>query len=224
MAIQVANTSSQLDGKTIDTLEDNQTVTGLKTFSRGAAAPFAVGGTSLVVTDLDADKLDGEHGSFYTNGANLSSGQIPSARLPASFASAQATHSTTQSINSGTHTSLVFDTDDFDNGACHDVAVNTNRLTVPASQGGVYLIVASCEFAGAAGGVRSIRIRKNGATVISPMIWAQELNESTIGNGMLVSVFASLSAADYVEVQVFQDTGGAINVIAGPKFGFVKLT
>jgi hypothetical protein len=36
-----------------------RTVTNLFTFDRGAAVPFAVGGTALKVTNLDADKLDG---------------------------------------------------------------------------------------------------------------------------------------------------------------------
>lgn len=37
------------------------TITGLWTFNRGAAAPFAVDAASLKVTNLDADKVDGKH-------------------------------------------------------------------------------------------------------------------------------------------------------------------
>lgn len=41
------------------TLATAQTITGLKTFNRGAAAPFAVDAASLLVANLNADKLDG---------------------------------------------------------------------------------------------------------------------------------------------------------------------
>jgi hypothetical protein len=43
----------------------NQTITGLKTFNRGAAAPFAVDAASTKVANLDVDKLDGVDGSDY---------------------------------------------------------------------------------------------------------------------------------------------------------------
>ena len=42
------------------TLATAQTITGLKTFNRGAAPPFAVDPLSLLVTNLNADKLDGK--------------------------------------------------------------------------------------------------------------------------------------------------------------------
>ena len=53
-----------------------QTITGLYTFSRGTGAPFAVANSSAaVVTNLDADKLDGSHASafsvVFTNSAQL---------------------------------------------------------------------------------------------------------------------------------------------------------
>lgn len=60
MAIQVTNTSSQLSGKTIIDAEDNQTITGVKTFDLDPSAPFVVTASSAVVTNLDADKVDGK--------------------------------------------------------------------------------------------------------------------------------------------------------------------
>ena len=56
------------------------TQTGLVTFDRSAAgdvAPFAVAAAAdAVVTNLDADKLDGQHGNYYTTAANLT-GPLP---------------------------------------------------------------------------------------------------------------------------------------------------
>jgi hypothetical protein len=76
MSITVLNTDAGLSGKTIANLEDGQTVTGLKTFDRDPNAPFAVSAASAVVTNLDADKLDGLEGAAYfvkaTDGATQS--------------------------------------------------------------------------------------------------------------------------------------------------------
>jgi hypothetical protein len=43
-------------------------------------APFTVASTT-VVTSLNADLLDGQEGSYYTNASNLASGTVPTARL-----------------------------------------------------------------------------------------------------------------------------------------------
>lgn len=56
--VSVANTDAALASKTVDLLESDQTITGLKTFSRGSNVPFAVAAASLKVTNLSADKWD----------------------------------------------------------------------------------------------------------------------------------------------------------------------
>lgn len=69
--VVVANTSAGTSGKTINLLESDQTRTGLETFDRDPSAPFAVTANSAVVTNLDADKLDGLHGASYAVLANI---------------------------------------------------------------------------------------------------------------------------------------------------------
>ena len=49
-------------------------------------APLVVQSSTLVA-NLNADLLDGQHGSYYTNASNLSSGTIPTARLGSGTAS-----------------------------------------------------------------------------------------------------------------------------------------
>lgn len=63
MAVTLANTNASLSGKTVTVNENNDTITGNKTFDRGAAtAPFTVAqATAAKVTNLDADKVDGKH-------------------------------------------------------------------------------------------------------------------------------------------------------------------
>lgn len=72
MSVSVLNTDAGLSGKTLDLLESDQTITGNKTFDRDPSAPFTVTASSAVVTNLDADKVDGQHGSYYNDPANLS--------------------------------------------------------------------------------------------------------------------------------------------------------
>lgn len=47
------------------------TQTGLITFDRDPSAPFAVTASSAVVPNLDADLLDGQHGTYYRTPANF---------------------------------------------------------------------------------------------------------------------------------------------------------
>ena len=80
MSITVLNTDAGLSAKTIVNAEDGQTVTGLKTFDRDPSAPFAVSASSAVVTNLDADSVDGAHYTVGTwtpviGGAGGTSGQ-----------------------------------------------------------------------------------------------------------------------------------------------------
>src|SRR5689334_20052305 len=63
--VTVTNTDANLSAKTVVVAENAQTITGLQTFDRDPSAPFAVTSSSAVVTNLDADKLDGLDGSAY---------------------------------------------------------------------------------------------------------------------------------------------------------------
>lgn len=79
--IKVANSAAQLEDKTLLTAEDFQEVEGEKTFKRAPDPPFVVETGSAVVTNLDADKLDGEEGSDFHNASNLNTGTVPGDRL-----------------------------------------------------------------------------------------------------------------------------------------------
>lgn len=60
--VSIANTTANVSGKTVTLAERDHTITGSWTFSRSPSAPFTVTVGSAVVTNLDADKLDGLHG------------------------------------------------------------------------------------------------------------------------------------------------------------------
>ncbi len=68
--IQVTNTDSDLSGHTLLTEERPYTITGLHTYNRGSSPPFAVASGAAKVDNLDADKLDGQTGTYYLAAAN----------------------------------------------------------------------------------------------------------------------------------------------------------
>lgn len=63
----IANNAADMSGHIVMVADSatGRTVTNLFTFNRGAAVPFAVNSSSLKVTNLDADKLDGLDGVKY---------------------------------------------------------------------------------------------------------------------------------------------------------------
>lgn len=137
---------------------------------------------------------------------------------------ARVTHNATQSIVSGTETSLAFNTERFDQAfgstsTQHDTAVNNTRLT--ARYAGVYLVGANVEWS-ASPSTCAFRLRLNGATYIA--------HSGTVGvdnrQQQLTTIYA-LAVNDYVEVRVTQSSGGAINVNAtanfSPEFWFARI-
>ena len=69
--IQVANTDANLSGNTLLTEEEAYTITGLHTYNRSTNPPIAVASGAAKVDNLDADKLDGQTGTYYAVAANV---------------------------------------------------------------------------------------------------------------------------------------------------------
>lgn len=90
MSVSVANTTAGVSGKTIDLLDADQTITGLKSFSRSTNAPFAVNSGAAKVTNLDTDKLDGQEGAYYQSADNINAGTLLIARGGTGAATASA--------------------------------------------------------------------------------------------------------------------------------------
>lgn len=114
------------------------------------------------------------------------------------------------SIPNSAGTDLTFNSERFDTQGLHSTSTNTNRITIPTGWGGLWLIGASVFFAGSATGTRQASIVLNGATAL--VIDAGD-GDAT-GNGLTPQCIYRLAAADYVTAQVFQSSGGALNVNA----------
>jgi hypothetical protein len=124
------------------------------------------------------------------------------------------------SIPDNTLTVLTFNTERFDTGALHSTSANTSRLTCVTA--GKYLITGNVQWAFNATGDRMLEVLLNGATSI-----AKQQVEPVSGTNLLtvqvVTTVYHLAAADYVELRVYQNSGGALNAQVAanysPEFG-----
>ena len=122
--------------------------------------------------------------------------------------SARAHSSTTQSVADNTVEAADLAAERFDTDTIHDNVTNNTRLT--ATTAGKYAIHGQVEWAGNATGVREIAIRLNGSTIIG-INRASNLDTSTIY--LEVATFWDMAATDYVELTLFQNSGGSLNAV-----------
>ena len=122
-----------------------------------------------------------------------------------------------QSVNTATDTALLYDSERFDNAAFHSTSSNTSRFTVPTGAGGKYLIGSSVYVVANGGGSgRSLWWELNATTRIGQQNGPVSASTNT---SLAPATVYALSAADYVEAKVNQDSGGALNVGGQPGAG-----
>lgn len=130
----------------------------------------------------------------------------------AKLARCQVYNNATQSISSGAFAALTFNSEDIDDGGLHSTVSNTSRITIPTGMGGIYLIGGATFFAANATGIRQIQVLKNGVTIVGTRGLTAGFSVGGVGPALHTQALVSLAAADYVELSVFQDSGGALNV------------
>jgi hypothetical protein len=146
-------------------------------------------------------------GSLVDNGG----GSFSIRDVPAGFIGCSLYHTTTQSIPNSTDSKLLYDSEFFDTDGFHSTVSNTSRVTIPAGLAGKYLLTGRVTWAGNSTNSRWIRFMKNGSdngifgqgTVIYPG------HANTFA--MMATAMVDLVAGDYVEVNVFQNSGGSLN-------------
>lgn len=118
---------------------------------------------------------------------------------------------TVQSVATSTWTSLSIDTETLDSDGGHSNVTNTSRYT--AQVAGTYLVLGFAAFVGNPTGVRGSRIALNGTSVRGSQT---NVNTNT-GSVWAEPCWAvtAMNLGDYVEVQAFQNSGGALNTNNG---------
>jgi hypothetical protein len=125
-----------------------------------------------------------------------------------------------QSIANNTGTDLTFNSENFDTDGFHDTSTNTARITIPTGKGGKYAINAHVEWASNATGTRNIYIYKNNTSSLASQFQSSQASDF----GMEVNTIASLSAGDYITLQVYQTSGSSLNVNKTDNAGYFSVT
>lgn len=122
--------------------------------------------------------------------------------------------SAVQSIPNAAWTSVSFDQEYQDIGDYHEGVTNPSRVTIPAAAPGHHLFSFLAPFAVAGAGFRQARILRNGVDIVfvSPIFPGDPVNPVLLKFDF--SMFDAPSA-DYFELQVWQDSGGALDLTGG---------
>ena len=135
---------------------------------------------------------------------------------------ARAYNSGNVTIGTASWTALTFDSERWDTDTIHSTVANTGRLT--ATTAGMYLISATITWTANATGNRGIRLMLNGATQIATLRFTTI--DGANANQTVTTVY-QLSATEYVTVEVYQDSGGDLAVVAAgnnsPEFMMQKI-
>lgn len=140
------------------------------------------------------------------------SGGVPAWSTPAgppAFAGCRVKPTANQSIANSTNTAVVFDSEVYDTDAYHNNVTNNTRMTIPAGKAGYYQMNAMVQYDANATGIRDLMIHKNG----SQLVYTSRSGQATNLLSMSVSGIFYCAVADYFEVIVFQNSGGALNLL-----------
>lgn len=151
--------------------------------------------------DSQAQKVPEFNAALIALAAELSSPTLKKARVY---------NNANISITTATTTALTFNSERYDLSTLHSTSTNTSRLTLPTA--GAWFIGGSVAWAANATGVRQLAIRKNGTTILSSVLGPAS-SGGVNGTQQAVSTEYSFAVNDYVELIVYQDSGGALNVV-----------
>ena len=145
----------------------------------------------------------------------------PAASTPTFIGCSIRKSATTTSINNATDTAFTCDVEDWDTDGFHSTTTNTARITIPAGKGGKYLVEGKLSFANNSSGLRYATIYKNGSPVGNFAFSAINATSNYPFN-----VIMNLVATDYIELYVYQTSGGALNVNSGyepPEYSYFQV-
>jgi hypothetical protein len=130
---------------------------------------------------------------------------------------AQLVQATVQSVPNAAVAVVLFDSSVTDSYGGHSNTLNNTRYTAQVS--GWYFVSGIVGFAANSTGVRVARLAKNGTAVIYFDAWSAAVvtnNATSAGTSGILF----LAAGDYVELDCFQTSGGALStILIGPQSG-----
>jgi hypothetical protein len=135
-------------------------------------------------------------------------------------ASCRVMRDSNQTINNETFTAVEFPEEDWDSDGFHSTISNKNRLVAPFD--GLYIVTGCIVFAGSSVGLRSLQIVRNTTAPSKDASYAETSDkgqeppgEGAGGNALAIHGHVPLKAGEYANLIVWQNSGGALNVMGG---------
>jgi hypothetical protein len=111
-----------------------------------------------------------------------------------------------QSIPNATYTIRNFNTELYDTDGFHDNSVNNSRITIPSGKSGYYLVRFNQPLLTSTTGDRNYYINKNGSLIGQHAGTPSAVYPIHEGGRVIY-----LAAGDYIQLDVYQASGGALN-------------
>ena len=222
-AVEVYNGSAWVGVSGAGDVTEVQAGTGISVASGTGPIPV-VTNTMATAIDAEGDLIIGDAADAFQRlaiGSNTHvltvdtsvDGKIKwAAPAGSTFAGCSLSKSAAQSVSNATWTAISWDLENYDTDAFHDVSTNNTRITIPAGKGGKYLIAANLYTPANSAGSRLLKYTKNGTDSYYGNWGPASAVHST---SIVGSQVFNLTAGDYIEVAIYQDTGTSINVNSG---------
>jgi hypothetical protein len=146
----------------------------------------------------------------------VENGAIGTAQLASTIPAASA-YTTGQTITSGSHTIVALNGENYDTAGMHDNVFDNSRVTAPVD--GIYAANGLVEWEADTSGARLLRLQKNGSVQIASVNQAPV----TAATAQSVTAYVALAAGEYVEMLIFQDSGGPLD-LSPPQNASLQLT
>jgi hypothetical protein len=114
-----------------------------------------------------------------------------------------------QSIANTTATIVTWDAEDFDTDTYHSNVTNNSRITIPTGKTGYYQINLIIVHEALTASRYIATVRKNGTT---SLLQTEAASVSSGFSGPTVAGIVNLTAADYIEIEVYHNGGAANNL------------
>ena len=213
-AVWVASgATGDIEGVTAGTGISGGGTSGTVTITNSMATAIDAKGDLIVGTGADTfSKLTaGTNTYVLTADSSEATGLKWAAPAGGSFVGVGVKLGTTQSISNNTFTSVSWASEDFDTDSFWALSPNPTRITIPSGKGGKYLFTGTIVWALNATGDRGVQLAVTGTGVgyVTLMGLAATTDNFTRSN---FSAILDLTAADYVTVNVWQGSGGSLNI------------
>jgi len=187
--------------------------TGAVTITNDMATTITAAGDIVVGTGSSTyDNLPiGTTGQVLTADTTVSPYKVKWANAGSAFVGCRLYLGSNLSINDATDTVVTWNSETFDTDAFHSTSSNTSRITIPAGKDGKYSISAQFMMGMSDTKQLIIYLYKNGSLI------GRSQNCGAVTSNNLSVAFNdvyNLSAADYLEVYIFQNNGTATNLLA----------